>query len=335
MSRRYILPFGKPIISYEPTVDHLTGIIASDFEKYKHAFYNNFIDILIDNAADFYELRNWMRYDFLEFHKLPRRIVFGLEEKEIINILCSWLSQKHYILVSFETYYVSQYPSYQKSKFRHYAMILGFDKEKEVFICGDFFDYTYYSIEECSMHEVIQAIIHNGDFDAKGFAKDFTLLRIDEVITPKLDINKIIMSIEMLLGGNNKKIHRQYGLNIFDRMCEMISEGNISEHKNEFKRHAHFIYVHMEAMIMRVNYIKKIKGDAILEEICKSIIKSKNIIEQYRNYVLKLIITMTDEFPQEHKEKYIDRLMCVKAEYYKDVDRFKNYLLSIDANRLF
>ena len=56
MEGKRILPFGRPILSYEPAVSHLTGIMAIDFERFQYAFYNNFIDIALENAVDFYEL---------------------------------------------------------------------------------------------------------------------------------------------------------------------------------------------------------------------------------------------------------------------------------------
>lgn len=327
MGEKKILPFGKPILSYEPTVSHITGIMATDFERFQCAFYNNFIDIALENAVDFYEFRNWLRYNMFESHKIPRRIAFGLSEEEIIKIICRWIDQNHYVLVLFETFYVSKYPTYQRQRFRHYAMILGYDLNKMCFICGDFFDFTYYTVEECSMHEVVQAIIHNGDINATGFSKDFTLLRIDEKSKPELDFNKIIMSLNMLVAENNRNMKRQYGLSIFDRICEKIAEGDLVKYYNEFIRHPQFVYVHMEAMIMRMEYFQKNIRDLKLMVLIADLQRIQSEIEQYRNYVIKLRVKSKDEFPVQKRKNYIEKITIVKQEYILIIKKFIHILM--------
>lgn len=327
MGKKKILPFGEPILSYEPTVSHITGIMATDFERFQCAFYNNFIDIALENAVDFYEFRNWLRYNMFESHKIPRRIAFGLSKEEIIKIICGWIDQNHYVLVLFETFYVSKYPTYQRKRFRHYAMILGYDFEKMCFICGDFFDFTYYTVEECSIYEVVQAIIHNGDINATGFAKDFTLLRIDEKAKLELDVNKIIMSLNMLVAENNRKMKRQYGLSIFDRICEKIADGDLIKYQNEFRRHPQFVYVHMEAMIMRMEYFHKIINESKLRDLIADLRRIQSEIEKYRNYVLKLRIKGKGEFPIQKRKNYIEKIIIVKQEYILIIKKFIEILM--------
>ncbi len=327
MGEKKILSFGKPILSYEPTVSHITGIMATDFERFQCAFYNNFIDIALENAVDFYEFRNWLRYNMFESHKIPRRIAFGLSEEEIIKIICGWIDQNHYVLVLFETFYVSKYPTYQRKRFRHYAMILGYDFEKMCFICGDFFNFAYYNVEECPMYEVIQAIIHNGDINATGFSKDFTLLRIDGKAKPELDVNQIIMSLNMLVAENNRNMKRQYGLSIFDRICEKIAEGQLAQFNNEFRRHPQFIYVHMEAMIMRMEYIQKNIEKVDLQNLIIDLQRLQFEIEQYRNLVLKLCTKGEERFPIHLQKKYIDKITMAKRGYMSVIKSFIKILM--------
>lgn len=329
MRIRNILPFEKPLISYEPTVSHLTGMIASNLKKYECVFYNNFIDIVMENAVDFYDVKNWLRYWIFEFCKIPRKIVFHLCEEDIVKLLCGWIDENYYILVSFETYYVSNYPTYNNRKFRHYAMIIGYDREKNVFLCGDFFDFSLYTVSECPMKEVVQAIVNNGERSAKGFAKDFTLLRMDETVEPKLDINLIIMSLEMLLTENNSNNKRQYGLAVFDRIIDMIEKGNVDDHKTEFKRYAQFVYEHIRVMRMRTQYIQNVTNDNALQEVILSLGKSEKIVEQYRNYILKLLLTKQDSFPVLKRRKYIDSLCSVKQIYRSDIIKLKDYLTEV------
>lgn len=329
MGEKKILPFGKPILSYEPTVSHITGIMAIDFERFQYAFYNNFIDIALENTVDFYEFRNWHRYNMFEFQKIPRRIAFGLSEEEIIKIICGWIDREHYVLVFFETFYVSKYLTYQKKMFGHYAMISGYDYEKMCFICGDFFNFTYYTVEECSMHEVVQAIIHNGDIGAIGFSHDFTLLRIDEKAKPELDVNQIIMSLNMLVAENNRNMKRQYGLGIFDRICIKIAEGQLAQYNNEFRRHSQFIYIHMKAMIMRMKYFEKFVNGSNLQDIIADLRRIQLEIEQYRNYILKLCAKREETFPLQLREKYIKKVTIAKREYASVIKDFITVLMLI------
>lgn len=328
MSKNKMLPIGQPIISYEPVVNHITGIMNSNFEKYQSAFYNNFIDILIDNAADFDDIKNWLRYGMFEFYRIPKNIMYTMNENELINRLCEWIDEDFYVLISFETFFVSNYTTYKTRKFRHYAMIRGYDKDREIFSCGDFFDFNYYSIEDCSMKEVVQGILNNGTIGSKGFAKDFTLLRIDEQAIPKLDVNKVIFSLDKLLTEYNHQHKRSYGLALCDRICQMIKMGTFYLHENEFKRHAHFMIVHMDAMVLRIRYFESLWNDD-LSDMIDLINKEKQVMELYRNYLLKLMAKGITTFPDDKKGYYIKTIGQVKNNYANIIEKLKKYLLSV------
>ncbi|MFR7991550.1 MAG: hypothetical protein ACLU61_01205 [Lachnospiraceae bacterium] len=323
------LPLAKPLISYEPVVSHLTGIMATNMKKYECCIYNNFIDIILENAVDYLNVKNWYQYNIFEFLKIPRGIIYTLDKNKIIDMICKWIDEQYYILVAFETFYLSKYITYKQNKFRHYAMISGYDRNKKIFFCSDFFDFTFYRVEECMMDEVVEAIKNNGSPTTKGAAKDFTLLRIDHDIVLKLDINKIIMSLNMLLMDNNKNVQRQYGLAIFDSIYKLIEKGNIGEDETVFKRHAQFIVEHMKIMRMRAQYIQNLTKDGQLDCVITSMMQEEIKVQQYRNYVLKLLITDTKIFPTAKRNMYIDFLKNIKRTYMNNIAILKNYLKEI------
>ena len=132
------LPLAQPLISYEPVVSDLTGIMATNMEKYECCIYNNFIDIILENAVDYLNVKNWYQYNIFEFLKIPRGIIYTLDKNKIIDMICKWIDEQYYILVAFETFYLSKYITYKQNKFRHYAMISGYDRNKKIFFCSDF-----------------------------------------------------------------------------------------------------------------------------------------------------------------------------------------------------
>lgn len=324
---RKILPFKKPIVSYEPVINHITGIIASDFEKLQCALYNNFIDITFNKAIDFYDSKNWIKYEIFEQHKIPRRILSEYSDNDIIKIICTWIDQMHYVLIALETYYVEYYPTYQNTYFRHYAMILGYDTEKQKFICGDFFDFQYYSVKECDMDEIINAIKHNGDIEPKGFAKDFTLLRIDKTHSCEIEINRILQSLGMLKIKNNWNATQKYGLEMINFICEFIDYQSLAENEQRFKRHAQFLLVHMEVMQLRIKYFFDKSQNMEFTRIMIKLEELLNRAENYRNYILKLILRKQLEFPKEKKEQWKNQLQNIKTEYQIIIDEVKECLL--------
>ncbi len=326
MQNRKKLLFNKPIISYEPVVDHVTGIINANFDKYECVLYNNFIDIVIDVSADFDGSRNWLNYNMFEFYKYPHEMVFEMTREELINQICEWIDNECYVLVSLETYYVSNYFTYKEKKFRHYAMIQGYDKEKQVFYCGDFFDFEFYTVQECLMKEIVKGIVKNSEVKSDGPAKDFTLLHVNINSLPKIDINKIISSLDKFAAEYNLLCERKYGMAIFDHICLMIEEGKVLLHTNEFKRHAQIIFCHMEVMVLRIAYFQRI-WNIDLSGLVGAVRKEQKGIELYRNYILKLIMSGSINFPDNKKQLYINKIKCIKNNYINLIKIFKECLI--------
>ena len=111
------LPFEKPMISYEPVVNHILGIIASDYNNLQYALYNNFIEITYTNSVDYYGLRDWDRLDIFYSYRYPKEIKNAMDDEELKKLLIKWIDDDNYILVSFETYYINHYPTYKYNYF--------------------------------------------------------------------------------------------------------------------------------------------------------------------------------------------------------------------------
>lgn len=323
------LPFAKSLISYEPSVNHITGIINSDFDRFQCAFYNNFIDIVVTGAVDFCRAKDWRRYDMFEMRKMPIYEINILMQTEIISMIKNWIDQQNYILVSLETFYISNYKSFQSKHICHFAMIIGYDDEKESFLCADFFDFTNYSVQECLMWEIAEAIRHNMDESKGEYEKDITLLRVEKNAAPMLDLNRIVMSLQMLLTNNNKNVLRVYGLCVFDRICSMIHNGIIVGNEVNYRRYSQFLIAHISAMIIRIEYIQKRNNSTKLFDNIKELIKIKNSAEQYRNYILKLLFSKTYFFPESAKKIYIQLMSNLKNMYTECIKDIMNELCII------
>ena len=327
------LPFKMPFISYEPLTNHIIGIIASDFERFQSALYNNFIDIVTTSTANYYGLKDFLNYHMFDVNRIPRDIIHGLDKHKIIDLIKKWIDEEQYIVVNFNTFYVSNYSTYKKRYFNHYAMIYGYDTQEEVFLCADFFDFDYYSVQKCSMNEVIDAIIHNENPRKRGYGSDFLLLRIEEIAAPKLYVNKIITSLQTLLAENNLRYNRIYGLNIFDNICSIIENGDLEDIRHEFKRKVHFLVAHMEIMILRVQYFYKISGNEKFNEVLADINVLKKQMEQCRNYVLKIVLTDQWIFPVQTRGIYVEKLKEVRKNYTSSIQVLINLLLDIDLDK--
>lgn len=324
------LPFKKTSMSYEPCTNHIWGIIASDYERFQGALHNNFIEIVTTSAANFCGVRNWLNYHMFDVNKVPREMILEKDKEQIKETIKTWIDREQYVLIYFNTFYISQYPSYQKYDFNHHAMIYGYDTQEEVFLCADFFDFTYYTVQRCSMNEVVDAIIHNENPLRKVYESDFVLLRISETTVPKVFTNQIIASLYALIAPNNPNYKRAYGLNLIDNICLAIENGDLEDIRHEFKRKAHFLVAHMEVMLLRMEYFAQKSGSEEFQELLRSMSELKKQAEQYRNYVLKLIIRDQWIFPEEKREQYINRLREIKEKYTFCIQTFINLLLEMN-----
>lgn len=321
MKDKNLLPFKKiDIIEYDSLTSHIMGIVNSNYEKWKNVLFNNFIDIYCNNAVDFFNARDFEKYEMFEWYHLPRAVLVNNTEQKIINEICKYIDDGFYLIIAFETFYIRNYPNYKSNKMRHLAIIIGYNRDEKKFICGDFFDYTNYFIQSCSMAEIVLGIKNNTEVEKSGFSKNLTILKIVNSKIINIDMNKIICSLKGLCNENFSSEKPYYGLNALDEYIKIINNDDWNKKYKAIRRMPQFFILHMQLMNMRIEFLKSNQRLKNVNNYEKNIEELYFELNKIKNFTYRLMAHNDINIINENKEVIVNRLKYIKEKYIECIN---------------
>lgn len=350
MKMKKILPVKSPIdfIAYKPFDASRIAILLAQ-ETLCKELYENFIHFRIEKLCEkgMIELDCHFNEEFssVGVKKVPIDVLFDLHI-EFIDFCKKSIDREFYLFIPIETSEISNYSVYKEKKVPHHIFVYGYDDEKQVFKCSEFFSFSsaQYSFEEVSYQEMKNAFLDlqqqtNEKMMENEWAqwlKDIQLLHCFKEYKDRFTIERVRIALQNYLDekdcyGNKGYIKDvYYGFAIYDLTEEYIDQISKKD-RDSFDIRCfslilfHFHYLRLQAEFIKQNYEDTKKGmQTFIDEFNKIEKDSKELRSLAIKYRLthekgilnriKIKLQKTKEKEMEILVKYINYLKYIEKE---------------------
>lgn len=307
-----ILPTVSPVITSYPRHANLISIL-SHHPFFDHWLFMNHIQLHADYSVDeyylgFYEPIPRKLYPLVDTQKI-RKDVIVKNGIDVVQFLKNAIDENFYAYMCVDTYYIAQYPLYQKYHFTHDMFVFGYDDASATFHIADFMNENRYYQAQASYEQVREAF-HSEYDDSYGF-NGMQLLKVDDAAKYPFDIDWILLMLEdyatgfftskrfLMLGDPQAEVC-VYGLGIYHELIQFMYRSS-----NQFlvRRAFHTLSDHKKLMKLRVEYLVAhhyITNTDLIEMSAANEKLSLIIRNSYLKYVVQ---------PSEEKLKHVEQLI--------------------------
>lgn len=306
-----VIPVTSPnnFIAYKPFDASRISILLAQ-ETLCKEIYENFLYFRIEKKVNNKEINLDCHFNeefsSIGVKKIPTDVIKDLNI-EFIKFCKISLERDFYIFLPIETSEITNYINYKKKLIPHHIFIYGYNDDKKVFYCSEFFSFSEapYSSQIVTYQEMeaayykLQSLQKSNVMDNEWaqWMKDIQLLHSFTEYIDKFDIKRLIIGLQNYLDGNdcsgNKNYIKDvyYGFAIYDLVAEYIKEKLISYQKNFDIRcftliFYRFHYMKLQTIFIKENYV--VYGSDI-----QFFIDSYSDIEKEAYIMLNLIIKFT------------------------------------------
>jgi len=328
-----ILNFNGPIINCLPKYNSMSAIINSSSNEYaKLEFIDNFIDIKYEFSdihiwEEFYDYNHWKNFDTLDFSVINRSIFAGYKSSTV-EFLCNAVDNDYYVFINALPYFNSAYETMRDNVyFPHEILVYGYDNEKRLFSCADFFNENYCS-KTCGFDELAESIDKYENRPNSGFEvyEDDVILIKHNTRKKVVDINYVHKTLNSFL--SSKKVGDVwpfYGYSWIDSLISSVSTLNRPVRIWLHEIALCFLREHIKLMINRMQYFNN-------GELDQSIQKCEQLLGIVTNCIMLLLKLgyATDTNYTEHRlnKSILENLSYVNKEYDKCI---KDLILFIEG----
>lgn len=277
-----ILPVACPkdFMAYKPfDASRIAILLAQErlckeiYEKFLHFRIEKKINVVnIELDCHFNE-----EFSSIGIKKIPTDLIKDLNI-DFITFCKNSLRRDFYVFLPIETSEISNYINYKKKLIPHHIFIYGYNDDKEVFYCSEFFSFSElpYSFQMVSYQEMeaayykLQNMLKNNEmeYESEEWLKDIQLLHSFTDYVDKFNINRVINGLQNYLNekdysGNKNYIKDvYYGFAIYDLVVEYVNENLIrnSNASNDFDIRCfvlifyRFHYMKLQTVFIKENY---------------------------------------------------------------------------------
>lgn len=315
-----------------PFIDAYLSVMLTHKNIYNYVISENFIRCFYfeENWVDYYKSYDCSQYDVFRTFELTSDFM-KLNNVDISVIINNCLNDGYFVLYSVDTYYISNYISYNEKHIIHPLLIYGKDNLSNNYKCRDYFDFTFYSQQLVNPNEItnsfIKCYIESNNYYNNllvGFQlnqKNVNSFEGDKCRNSyKINLKKILYLLNEYIQGENffkKDINNNNDKKVSTGI-NMIAEikDNLIQTKNEnrkislkpFKFLEHHIYMMKERINILDNIYKIDKNKSLYKEVCNilkqaeecSNLSIKYDIKENNNIIFK-IIKKLDFIDSEYK----------------------------------
>ncbi len=333
------LPFKLPnkFIAYKPFDASRISILLAQ-ESLCKEIYENFLHFRIEKEIEKENIKLDCHFNeefsSIGVKKVPIDIITDLGI-DFITFCRTAIEKDFYIFLPIETFEVSNYINYKKKYRPHHIFIYGYNNEKEVFYCSEFFSFDkgIYSSETVTYREMEEAYYKlQTELESKvmlnewaQWMKDIQLLHSFREYNDKFNIKRLILGLQNFLEENdcygNKNYIKDvfYGFAIYDLIIEYINN-ILKSSKSNFDIKSlslifyRFRYMKLQAQFIQENYSK-------YNQSIQSIIDSYWEMEEKSYNALKLAI----KFSISHEKNILNKVINLIEELKKN-----DYIVTIN-----
>lgn len=343
------LPIKNPntFISYKPFDASRIAILLAQ-EKICQELYENFIHYRIEKVGDKdkMELDCHFNEEFssIGIKKMPIDLLLGMKVN-FIEFCKESIDREFYLFIPIETSEISNYSNYKKKDKRepHHIFVYGYDDEKQVFECSEFFSFSNrgYSFESVSYKELENAFMDLQNQTTPEmmknehlqWLKDIQLLHSFTEYKDKFTVQRVQIGLQNYLNerdcfGNKDYLKDvYYGYAIYDLLKEYV-EQIIEKDREVFDvRGFHLIYLHFRYLRLQAEFLKENydKGKGGLDSFIEKFLELEKISYSLVNSAIKYSITRK----KSTLLKAIQKILNLKLEDEKVLKKYIDYLETI------
>ncbi|MBD5534779.1 MAG: hypothetical protein HDQ99_03785 [Lachnospiraceae bacterium] len=279
------LPVKDPntFISYKPFDTSRIAMLLAQ-EKTCKELYENFIHYRIEKVGDEdkMELDCHFNEEFssIGIKKIPIDLLLGMKIN-FIEFCKESIDRNFYLFIPIETSEISNYSVYKKKKVPHHIFVYGYDDEKQVFECSEFFSFSDqgYSFESVSYKEMENAFMdlqnqtkpEMMNNEHLQWLKDIQLLHSFTEYKDKFTVQRVQIGLQNYLNerdcfGNKDYLKDvYYGYAIYDLLKEYVEQiiekdREVFDIRSFYLIYLHFRYLRLQAEFLNDNYDKEKHG---------------------------------------------------------------------------
>jgi hypothetical protein len=278
--------------------------ILSHHPSFEHWLFMNHIQLHVECSGaviyiGFYEPIARKHYPLIDLQKI-RKDVIEKNGLDVIQFLKNAIDENYYAYMCVDTYYIAQYPLYQRSHFPHDMFVFGYDDASSTLHIADFLMENRYYATQSSYEQIRQAF--HSEYDVTYGFDGIQLLKVKDDASFPLDIDWIITMLEdYVTGFDTSKRYlyfgdphvpgSKYGIDIYPELMDYIRNT-----RNYFwtARALHVLSDHKKLMRMRAEYLAA-NGYMADEQLVKSFTEIENLSMIIRNSFLKYAIHPVEE----------------------------------------
>lgn len=305
-----VLPVAEPnnFIAYKPFDASRIAILLAQ-ESLCKEIYENFLHFRIEkkviNGNINLDCHFNEEFSSIGVKKVPTDIIKDLNI-DFITFCKVSIERNFYIFLPIDTSEITNYLNYKKDLIPHHIFIYGYDDEKNVFYCAEFFSFSNspYSFQTVTYQEMeaaylkLQSILKSNTMNNEWaqWMKDIQLLKSFTEYVDKFNVKRLIIGLQNYLNENdcagNKNYIKDvyYGSAIYELVLEYINDNLINNQKDFDIRCFALIFYRFHYMKLQTVFIK--------ENYCLS----SKYIQYFINRYLKLekeaqvILSLTIKF---------------------------------------
>lgn len=264
---------------FVPYVDGYLSVILGNEKEFGYTLAENFIRCFVNTSIE----SNWIDYQYAYKYNqygafkgaiLPSDFFVSLEV-DICDFICRYINKGYFIFYLVDTYYISNYISYNRRHIVHPLLIYQIDQQDKSFICRDYFNFINYSEAIVTENEIRES------FQIRFIESDnytpllLTSMKLDNEITDEregiilnkkheLNIAKIVTLLKEFLNSDDYfKTDYEYitdtianfqptcGLSIIDAIKDHLKLSQTEYDSYTKIKHFRFIEHHIYIMVER------------------------------------------------------------------------------------
>ncbi len=323
----HVLPIKYPSITSLTFHAHLLSILETE-DKTKEWLYSNYIQIFCNKKictnyyADFYfpmidivrpaENCPWIRHQRISVETLEHQKI------DILDFICNQIDLNYYVNITVDFYYVKESQAYHWEHTPHDMLIYGYHKKKEIFYCTDFVFHESgrYANAEVTFSEFKKAY---EEVDNKGIFNymkgQILLYQLKDKEDVKFNFN--VKNIRNSLFNYYQSKLPEYwdmfqdfekpeiavGMDVYQELIDYVEYSRTNSDENMDIREYYIMQDHKKMMQKRLDYL--CKNDILRRENYQKLEKSNQIVLEYMNQVVMLII----KYNYEKESSILDEII--------------------------
>lgn len=331
-----ILKIGTPLITSYPMIANRFSILGVEPIKAKKYLCNNYINLIaisswnneenysssfIDTYLDsFYQKCPFLKYSGILRYTVQRKY------KDLSDYIEEEIGHNNYLYLILNNYFLSCSPSYRNEHRMHDTLIYGYDKEKQIVMISDFYNYKYVNttVSYDEINDGFKYYFYDNDYRGKQMGEIISIIKLMDFpngLDYDINIEEIYQKTEDYVNSSNsypimledvfyKNRVKKYGLDYYDILNKNFNSEQILDHR--------WIYVlldHKRAWNIRLNYL--VEKGYIKSNRYPKIMDECNELYHFTKVILYLILKCNINRDNELKLNIVKKCEELKNKDYQ------------------